>query len=86
VRLLVGSGRFFFGKEIKFMAVMDGCESKYRTPVLEERVCPQCGKEVEVFTNRGKIVEEAVCSCGHVFPAEEVEPLKVTRPEEKEAE
>lgn len=64
------------------MAVMDGCEGKYRTPALEERVCPRCGKEVEVFTNQGKIVEEAVCSCGYVFEAEEVTPLKVKRPED----
>lgn len=64
------------------MAIMDGCESKYRTPVMEERVCPECGKEVEVFTNGGRIVENAQCSCGHVFQAENVEPLKVVRPEE----
>ena len=35
------------------MAVMDGCESQHRTSVIEERVCPKCGKEVEVFTSRG---------------------------------
>ena len=40
------------------MAVMDGCEAQYRTPVPEERVCPQCGKEVEVFTNRGRVIED----------------------------
>lgn len=64
------------------MAVMDGCESKFKTPVPEERVCPKCGKEVEVFTTGGKIIEEAVCPCGYVFKPEEVSPLKVTRPEE----
>ena len=53
------------------MAFMDGCESKYRTPVSEDRICPVCGKEVEVFTNRGRIVEDAVCPCGYVFKAEE---------------
>lgn len=63
------------------MAVMDGCESKYKTPVPEERVCPKCGKEVEVFTVAGKIVEEATCPCGYVFQSEEVQPLKVERPE-----
>ncbi len=57
------------------MAFMDGCESKYRTPVPEDRVCPVCGKEVEVFTNRGRIVEDAVCPCGYVFKAEEQEPF-----------
>ena len=64
------------------MAVMDGCEAQYRTPVPEERVCPQCGKEVEVFTNRGRVTEDTACSCGYVFKAEEDVPLKVERPEE----
>lgn len=52
------------------MAVLNGCEAKYRTPVPEERVCPKCGKEVEVFTVRGKIFEETKCDCGYVFEAE----------------
>lgn len=64
------------------MAVMEGCESQYRTPVPEDRTCPVCGKEVEVFTNRGRIVEDAICPCGYVFKAEEQEPLKVERTEE----
>ncbi len=64
------------------MSVMDGCESKYRTPVLEDRVCPQCGKEVEVTTVRGKITEDVQCACGYVFKAEEVDSLKVERKEE----
>lgn len=34
------------------MAVMEGCESQYRTPVPEDRTCPVCGKEVEVFTQQ----------------------------------
>ena len=42
------------------MAVMDGCESQHRTSVIEERVCPKCGKEVEVFTSRGKLTEDTV--------------------------
>lgn len=66
------------------MAIMDGCESKYRTPVPEEKVCPKCGKEVEVFTTGGRIVEDATCSCGYVFHAEDVTPLKVERAEENE--
>ena len=58
------------------MAVMDGCESQHRTSVIEERVCPKCGKDVEVFTSRGKLTEDTVCSCGYVFQAEEAVPLK----------
>ena len=67
---------------IRKHAVLDGCESKYRTPVSEDRICPKCGEEVEVFTVRGRVVEETSCSCGYVFQAEEVEPLK-TEKEEK---
>ena len=66
------------------MAVMDGCEAQYRTPVPEERVCPQCGKEVEVFTNRGRVIEDTACSCGYVFTAGEDVPLEVERPEEQD--
>ena len=29
------------------MAVMDGCEAKYKTPVPEDRICPKCGKHHE---------------------------------------
>ncbi len=63
------------------MAALDGCESKYRTPVPEERTCPVCGKEVEVFTSRGRIVEDSACSCGYVFETEEAIPLKVEKEE-----
>lgn len=63
------------------MAVLDGCEAKYRTPEPEDRTCPKCGKTVEVFTNRGRITEDTVCDCGYVFQAEPVEPLKVEKAE-----
>ena len=53
------------------MAVLDGCESKNKTPVLEERTCPQCGEPIEVFTVRGRIKEDAKCDCGYVIKAEE---------------
>ena len=64
------------------MAVMDGCESQYRTSVLEERKCPKCGKTVEVFTSQGRITEDSKCDCGYVFHAEEAVTLK-TEPKEK---
>lgn len=69
-------------KEELPMSVMDGCESQHRTSTLEEKVCPKCGKEVEVFTSRGKITEDTACECGYVFKAEEAVPLK-TEPKEK---
>ena len=54
------------------MAILNGCEEKYITPVPEDRTCPVCGEEVEVFTKAGRLVEDAVCpKCGHVFRAEE---------------
>ncbi len=59
------------------MAILDGCEEKYRTPVPEDRICPNCGKEVEVFTIKGRIAEESKCECGYTF---EVEPALVTEP------
>jgi rubredoxin len=63
------------------MSVMDGCEAKYTTPVPEDRVCPQCGEEVEVFTKKGRIVEDTPCpKCGYVF---KLEPQPVPRPRER---
>ncbi|MBR2527579.1 MAG: hypothetical protein IKE58_03785 [Blautia sp.] len=53
------------------MAVMEGCEGSSKTMVLEERICPECGKEVEVYTLRGRIAEDAACECGYVFKAQE---------------
>ena len=57
------------------MAAIDGCEAKYRTPVPEDRICPKCGAEVEVFTVRGKVKEDTACECGYVFKAEEPDEL-----------
>lgn len=54
------------------MAMMEGCEGSARTWQLEERPCPQCGEEMEVYTLRGRVVEDAVCSkCGYVIAAQE---------------
>ena len=48
-----------------------GCEDKNKTPVLEDRICPICGNEVEVFVSRGKIMEDVVCECGYIIKTEE---------------
>lgn len=53
------------------MAVMDGCESKHITPIPEERTCPVCGEAIEVITRKGRIIEDAECTCGYVIKAEE---------------
>lgn len=65
------------------MSVMDGCEAKYRTPKPVDKTCPKCGKTVEVFENRGRIVEDVTCECGYVFHAEDPDPIKVERKEDK---
>ena len=30
--------------------IMEGCQSKSRTPTLREQVCPQCGNLIEIFS------------------------------------
>ena len=47
------------------------CEENTRTPVLEERICPRCGAEVEVFTVKGRLNDDYTCECGYVFRKEE---------------
>ena len=61
--------------------VMDGCEAKFRTAVPEDRICPKCGAEVEVFTIKGKIREDTPCDCGYVFKADDLEALVVEKKE-----
>lgn len=65
------------------MSVIFGCEEKNKTPILEERTCPRCGRDLEVFVSRGRVVEDSVCECGYVEKAQE--PL-VTLPEIKNTE
>lgn len=48
-----------------------GCEDKNRTPIPEDRICPECGKEIEVFVSRGRIIEDSECECGYIIKAEE---------------
>ena len=66
------------------MAIMDGCEAKNKTPILEERTCPACGETVEVFTRRGRVIEDTACECGYVFKEEpqDAEIPKVRLPKE----
>lgn len=53
------------------MAILGGCEEKNKTPILEERICPRCGEEVEVFTVKGRLIDDFPCTCGYVFAHEE---------------
>ena len=52
------------------MSVLGGCEEKNKTPILEERICPSCGNEVEVFTVKGRLIDDFSCDCGYVFQKE----------------
>ena len=54
-------------------AIAIGCEDQHKTPVPEERTCPVCGKDIEVFVVKGRVVEDAVCDCGYVIKADEAE-------------
>lgn len=53
------------------MSVMDGCESKNRTPILQEKICPKCGETIEIYTVKSRMIEDAVCDCGYVLKADE---------------
>lgn len=42
---------------------MSGCQGKPRTPALQEKICPQCGSVIELFS----IDTEMACeNCGFV--------------------
>lgn len=47
-----------------------GCEEKNKTPIPEEQICPRCGREIEVFRSKGRIMEDAACTCGYVIKAQ----------------
>ncbi len=43
--------------------MMQGCQGKPRTPTIHEKICPQCGHEIELFS----IDTQATCEhCGFV--------------------
>ncbi len=58
-----------------------GCEDKNRSPMIEDRICPKCGREIEVFLLGGRIMEDAVCECGYII--QEQEPILMARDEQK---
>ena len=44
--------------------IMEGCQSKSKELSLEEKICPNCGNTVEIFS----VDTEAVCDrCGFVI-------------------
>ena len=43
--------------------MLDGCQGKPRTPTIIEKICPQCGAEIEMFS----IDTQMACEkCGFV--------------------
>ena len=49
-------------KEARNM-IMDGCQGKPRTPTIEDRICPNCGNPIEIFSTD---TEVACDRCGFV--------------------
>ena len=43
--------------------IMDGCQGKPRTPTIEEKICPNCGSTIEVFSTDTEVACE---NCGFV--------------------
>ena len=44
--------------------ILEGCQSKSKEISIEERICPQCGHEIEIFF----VYLEAACEhCGFVI-------------------
>ena len=38
--------------------IMDGCQGKPRTPTIEEKICPNCGSTIEVFSTDTEVACE----------------------------
>ena len=43
--------------------IMDGCQSRSRTPTLHEKTCPQCGNVIEIFSVDSSVTCE---KCGFI--------------------
>ena len=43
--------------------IMDGCQGKPRTPTIEDRICPNCGNPIEIFSTDTVV---ACDKCGFV--------------------
>ena len=43
--------------------ILGGCQGKPRTPTIEEKICPQCGHTIEIFSTDTEVACE---NCGFV--------------------
>ena len=43
--------------------IMEGCQGKPRTPTISERICPNCGNPIEIFSTDTQV---ACDKCGFV--------------------
>ena len=44
--------------------IMEGCQGKPRTPTISEKICPNCGNTIEIFST-----DTEVASSGANMPA-----------------
>ena len=70
-----GSGKRMTSPEVPegILKKCNACKAAIFTEDVKKGyyICPKCGNEVEVFTTRGRIIEDTACPCGYVFKAEE---------------
>mgnify|MGYP002553808961 CR=1 FL=1 len=43
--------------------IMEGCQGKPRTPTISEKICPNCGNPIEIFSTDTQV---ACDKCGFV--------------------
>ena len=43
--------------------IMEGCQGKPRTPTISEKICPNCGNTIEIFSTDTEVACE---KCGFV--------------------
>ena len=57
----------YYAQKVKKEAsrlIMEGCQGKPRTPTIEDRICPNCGNPVEIFSTDTEVTCE---KCGFVI-------------------
>ena len=43
--------------------IVEGCQGKHRTPTIHEKICPQCGSVIELFSIDTQVTCE---NCGFI--------------------
>ena len=63
--------------------IMDGCQGKPRTPTIEDRICPNCGNPIEIFSTD---TEVACDKCGFVVYNDKLSCVQWCKQEKADAE